>query len=54
MHSCSRGWLVRCGVLRRNERGITSLETAIVFIGHAIVSSIFTLAVLTTGLISAV
>lgn len=38
------------GVLRRDQRGITGLETAIVLIAFVVVSSVFAFAALSTGL----
>ena len=41
------------GVLDRDQRGITGLETAIVLIAFVVVASVFAFAVLSTGLLSA-
>ena len=40
------------GWLRRDEQGITGLETAIVLIAFVVVSSVFAFAALSTGLFS--
>ena len=40
------------GLIRRDQRGITGLETAIVLIAFVVVASVFAFAVITTGLFS--
>ncbi|MBC8282075.1 MAG: hypothetical protein H8E48_14945 [Chloroflexi bacterium] len=40
------------GILNRDQRGITGLETAIVLIAFVVVASVFAFAVITTGLFS--
>jgi len=40
------------GLLKRDQRGITGLETAIVLIAFVVVASVFAFAVITTGLFS--
>jgi len=40
------------GLVRRDQRGITGLETAIILIAFVVVASVFAFAVLSTGLLS--
>ena len=48
----SKGLAVQWEKLRRDQRGITGLETAIVLIAFVVVASVFAFAVLSTGLLS--